>query len=357
MNAQRLTPHPARQRQLLLLGTGTVGSAFIARYQTLQQRGVALPCLHGVANSRTVLRCGQEPAQRLLQARSAPAVAAPPALEAETEALHAGDVVVDATASDAVAEQHARWLARGVHVVTANKLGAGAQLSRAQAIVQACAAGGGFYGDSATVGAGLPLLSSLRALIAGGDRIHAVEGVLSGSLAWLFHHYDGRRAFSQWVAEAVQAGFTEPDPRLDLAGEDVQRKLLILARASGLPLEAAQVRVHSLVPSTLAGLPLSQALSQLQLLDAPLQDQWQQARARGHVLRFIGRVDADGAEVGLRSLPPDHPMAQGAGTDNRVALHSDRYREQPLLIQGPGAGARVTAAALLDDVVRIHAIP
>ncbi|MDV3469362.1 homoserine dehydrogenase [Stenotrophomonas sp. C3(2023)] len=357
MNAQRLAPHPARQRQLLLLGTGTVGSAFVERYQTLQQRGVALPSLHSVANSRTVLRCGQAPGQHLRQARSAPVPTAPRAVGVEIDALQAGDVVVDATASDAVAEQHAAWLARGMHVVTANKLGAGAQLTRAQAIVQGCAASGVRYGDSATVGAGLPLLSSLRALIAGGDRIHAIEGVLSGSLAWLFHHYDGKRAFSQWVAEAVQAGFTEPDPRLDLAGEDVRRKLLILARASGLPLEAAQVRVHSLVPAPLARLSLQEALSQLQQLDVPVQDQWQRAQARGHVLRFVGCVDGRGAEVGLRTLPPDHPMAQGAGTDNRVALHSDRYREQPLLIQGPGAGATVTAAALLDDVMRIHAIP
>jgi homoserine dehydrogenase len=155
------------------------------------------------------------------------------------------------------------------------------------------------------------------------------------------------------VREALAAGYTEPDPRLDLSGEDVRRKLLILARSSGLALDAAQVHVDSLVPSALAALPLDDAVAELEQLDAPLQARWQQATDSGRVLRFVGRVDADGAQVGLRELPADHPLAQGAGTDNRVAIHSDRYRTQPLLIQGPGAGAEVTAAALLDDVLRI----
>jgi len=237
--------------------------------------------------------------------------------------------------------------------VTANKLGRGAQLARAQAIAESCADSGARYGDSATVGAGLPLLSSLRALVAGGDHIHAIEGVLSGSLAWLFHRYDGRSPFSLAVREALDAGYTEPDPRVDLSGEDVRRKLLILARSSGLALDAAQVQVESLVPAALADVPLDEALAALEQLDAPLQARWQQAHAQGRVLRFVGRVDVVGAQVGLRELPADHPLAQGAGTDNRVAIHSDRYRQQPLLIQGPGAGAEVTAAALLDDVLRI----
>lgn len=189
--------------------------------------------------------------------------------------------------------------------------------------------------------------------MAGGDHIHAIEGVLSGSLAWLFHRYDGQSPFSAAVREALAAGYTEPDPRLDLSGEDVRRKLLILARSSGLALDASQVEVDSLVPEALAALSLEDAVAALEQLDAPLQARWQQAHDNGRVLRFVGRVDGEGAQVGLRELPADHPLAQGAGTDNRVAIHSDRYHRQPLLIQGPGAGAEVTAAALLDDVLRI----
>lgn len=343
----------APTRRLALLGTGTVGTAFVQRYQSLQARGVALPAFSWLANSRTARACAHAPDHELQQANLA--ARGVPALQpwAEAEGLQRGDVVVDATASDDVANWHEHWLARGVHVVTANKLGQGAQLARAQAITNGRLGGGAQYGDSATVGAGLPLLSSLRALVAGGDRIHRVEGVLSGSLAWLFHHYDGQRAFSAWVREAASAGYTEPDPRVDLSGEDVRRKLLILARASGIALRGEQVAVTSLVPAALAALPTDAALAQLSLLDAPLLAAWRQAREQGGCLRFVGGFDHDGATVGLRILPLDHPLAGGGQTDNRVAIHSDRYPNQPLLIQGPGAGADVTAAALLDDVLAI----
>ncbi|WP_369968129.1 homoserine dehydrogenase [Stenotrophomonas rhizophila] len=343
----------APARRLALLGTGTVGTAFVQRYQSLQARGVALPAFSWLANSRTARACAHAPDHELQQANLA--ARGVPALQpwAEAEGLQRGDVVVDATASDDVANWHEQWLARGVHVVTANKLGQGAQLARAQAITEGRVGGGAQYGDSATVGAGLPLLSSLRALVAGGDRIHRVEGVLSGSLAWLFHHYDGQRAFSEWVREAASAGYTEPDPRVDLSGEDVRRKLLILARASGIALRGEQVAVNSLVPAALAALPTDAALAQLSLLDAPLHAVWQQAQEQGGCLRFVGGFDHDGATVGLRILPLGHGLAGGGQTDNRVAIHSDRYPTQPLLIQGPGAGADVTAAALLDDVLAI----
>src|SRR5690606_34237137 len=230
------------------------------------------------------------------------------------------------------------------------KLGHGGLLARSQAICEAQARTGASYGDSATVGAGLPLLRSLRGLVAGGDHIHAVEGVLSGSLAWLFNRYDGSRPFSALVAEAASAGYTEPDPRVDLSGEDVRRKLLILARAAGLALEVRQVQVESLVPPALAQLPADAVAAALPQLDAALAARLQQARAQGGVLRFVGRFDADGAQASLQVLPAAHPLAAGAGTDNRVAIRSDRYREQPLLIQGPGAGGEVAAAGRRDDV-------
>jgi len=351
--SRRLVP-AVRTPRLALLGTGVVGSAFVSRYESLQQRQLRLPRFEWLANSRIARDCGAGIGQALVEAREAPrndAIALQP--WAETTALQAGDVLVDATASDAVASWHADWLARGVHVVTANKLGQGAHWERAEAIGNARHVGEAHYGDSATVGAGLPLLSSVRALVAGGDHIHAVEGVLSGSLAWLFHRFDGQAPFSACVRAAGQAGYTEPDPRIDLSGEDVRRKLLILARAAGVPLRAEQVVVESLVPEALAALPQAQFDARLAELDELLATRWRHAQDAGRVLRFVGRFDAHGATVGLRALPASHPLAGGGGTDNRVAIHSDRYREQPLLIQGPGAGAEVTAAALLDDVLRL----
>ncbi|KAF1712919.1 homoserine dehydrogenase [Pseudoxanthomonas sacheonensis] len=349
--AQRSSPAP----KLALLGTGVVGTAFVARYQRLQQAGHALPELAWLANSRTLQYCGDLPMRALEEARASTleAGALPP--WAETEALRRGDVLVDATASESVADWHADWLARGVHVVTANKLGRGGALSRAGAIAQARQESDACYGDSATVGAGLPLLRSLRELVAGGDRIHRVEGVLSGSLAWLFNHYDGMRPFSGFVRQARQLGYTEPDPRLDLSGEDVRRKLLILARAAGLPLHAEAVEVESLVPQRLAALPLQEIDEGLELLDVPLAARFKDAYRNGAKLRFLGRFDESGAHVGLQALPADHPLCGGGGADNRVAIFSDRYSEQPLVIQGPGAGAEVTAAALLDDVLSVGA--
>ncbi|KAB7772301.1 homoserine dehydrogenase [Xanthomonas maliensis] len=341
--------------RLALLGTGTVGRAFVARYTALQQRQLQLPRFDWLANSRVAQACDVDATQALRLANAAPRGQAVLQPWAETPALRAGDVLVDATASDVVADRHAEWLGRGVHVVTANKLGRGAALSRAQALEAARHAGGAAYGDSATVGAGLPLLSSVRALVAGGDHIHAIEGVLSGSLAWLFHRYDGSTPFSACVREAMAAGYTEPDPRIDLSGEDVRRKLLILARTAGQPLEAEQVHVDSLVPQALAAAPVDALDSRLEALDGAIDARWRQARAAGRCLRFVGRVDAHGASVGLRELAADHPLAGGGGTDNRVAISSDRYSVQPLLIQGPGAGAEVTAAALLDDVLRFVA--
>ena len=355
-NVVRLAAASRSAPKLALLGTGVVGSAFVARHQRLIDRGLPVPALAWLANSRALHPCDGSSLEALEQARQA--ASRPGGLPpwAEVEALRSGDIVVDATACETVADWHAEWLSRGVHVVTANKLGRGGSLPRSQAIAQESEKSGARYGDAATVGAGLPLLSSLRALVAGGDHIHRVEGVLSGSLAWLFSQYDGVRPFSELVRQARVSGYTEPDPRLDLSGEDVRRKLLILARAAGLPLQADEVQVESLVPAQLAALPLAELDAALGQLDECLALRFKDACRNGRKLRFLGRFDTHGASVGLQALRADHPLCAGGGTDNCVAIFSDRYPDQPLVVQGPGAGAEVTAAALLDDVLRINSL-
>ena len=344
---------PAR---IALLGTGTVGRAVLERLVSWSGSPLgARMSLVYAANSRHALggRFGLLPegVADLLQHEGQPSRLS--AVELALQGAHGPRIVVDATASEEVALNHARWLSQGIHVVTACKLGQGTSLARWHAIRAACVEGGACYGDSATVGAGLPLLRSIRELRAGGDRIHAIAGVLSGSLAWLFNHYDGLRAFSGFVREARDAGYTEPDPRDDLSGEDVRRKIVILARAAGVELESNEVVVDSLVPTTLATLPKADVDAALPQLDQPLRDRFAHAYKNGEKLRFIARLENGKARVGLESLPADHPLAGGAGTDNRVAIWSDRYARQPLVIQGPGAGAEVTAAGLLDDVLRI----
>ncbi|NLW95948.1 homoserine dehydrogenase [Luteimonas wenzhouensis] len=342
-----------RGGRIALLGTGVVGSAVVARYRQLAERGVALPPFAWLSNSRVQVANEGSLESAIATAHAAPRRTGTVPPWAEGEALARGDIVIDATASDTVAGWHPEWLARGIHVVTANKLGAGGDLTRAQAIVDAQREGGR-YGDSATVGAGLPLLRLLRELVAGGDRIHAVEGMLSGSLGWLLSRFDDTRPFSDLVREARDAGYTEPDPRVDLSGEDVRRKLLILARASGAMLEARDVRVSSLVPDALRDAAPDEVDARLAALDAPLRERFLTAYRSDARLCFVARFDAGrGASVALRALPLSNPLVSGHGTENRAAIFSDRYREQPLVVQGPGAGAEVTAAALLDDVLRI----
>ena len=347
-----------RPARLALLGTGTVGSALWSRLAAWEGTplGGRLSLVH-VANSRVAIshHNGIPASTADIFIRNSPQTSS---LDAVDAALVGGGtrIVIDATASDDVAAEHATWLARGIHVVTASKLGQGTSLERWHAIQSARRVGRTRYGDSATVGAGLPVLRSLRDLQSGGDRIHAIAGVLSGSLAWLCNHFDGQRRFSDFVGEARNAGYTEPDPREDLSGEDVRRKLLILARAAGHLLPVDAVQVDSLVPAALAALASADVDDDgLQQLDVPMRDRHASASGNAERLCFIARLQDGLATVGLESLAADHPLVGGTGTDNRVAIWSDRYREQPLVIQGPGAGASVTAAALLDDALAIHA--
>ena len=162
------------------------------------------------------------------------------------------------------------------------------------------------------------------------------------------------RPFSSFVREARSLGYTEPDPRIDLSGQDVKRKLLILARTAGYALEADAIKVESLLPPELANANLQDVDSQLESLDAPLRARFLAAHRVGRRLRFIARLNQAGeATIGLEELAPDDALANGSGCDNRVAIWSDRYPDNALVIQGPGAGAEVTAAALLDDAIRL----
>jgi len=342
---------------IVLLGTGVVGGALL---KLLNTPAAASLRLVGVANSRRQQTDPAQLARRNLR-EQLDHEGEPRDNAALLAALEASDapikVIIDATASVSLAARHAEWLARGCHVVTANKALAGGDLSGWSAL-QAALGNGGAYGDSATVGAGLPVLSTLRRLRGCGDALVRLEGVFSGSLSWLFNQYDGSRPFSELLREARQLGYTEPDPRSDLSGEDVARKLLILARNAGFALGSDEVRVEGLVPESLRGIDVESFLARLQELDEPLAARHADAASRGNVLRFLARLDQSGqASVGLVEVPKTHPAARLHGTDNQFALTTTRYPVQPLVIQGPGAGPEVTAQALLGDVLALRARP
>jgi aspartokinase/homoserine dehydrogenase 1 len=338
---------------VVLLGTGVVGRALLTLLATPSANTLRLV---GAANSRRqhVLAGGLRPADvadALAKARDGRDNG--PLLAALDESGAQRKVLIDATACTKEASRHAEWLSRGYHVVTANKALAGGHLQGWRAL-QAASAGGAIYGDAATVGAGLPVLSTLRRLRRCGDSLLTLEGVFSGSLSWLFNQYDGSRPFSALLRDARRLGFTEPDPRSDLSGEDVARKLLIIARHAGFALGSDEVEIESLVPESLRGVETKVFLDRLEELDEPLARRHAEAKANGKVLRYLARLNQRGrARVGLVEVGLDHPASRLSGTDNQFALTTTRYHSTPLVIQGPGAGPEITAQALLGDVLAI----
>jgi bifunctional aspartokinase / homoserine dehydrogenase 1 len=265
-------------------------------------------------------------------------------------------VIIDCSASAAVAGRYAHWLSEGIHIVTPNKKANSAAHGDYERIREARRIAGAHYLYEATVGAGLPVIQTLRDLRETGDEIRRIEGIFSGTLAYLFNTWDGSQPFSTVVRQAKTLGYTEPDPRDDLSGMDVARKLIILGREMGLALELADVRVESLVPEALASSSVPDFLARLDEFDAPMLARLEAARARGHVLRYVGAVGADGcAEVGVVELPASHPFANIALTDNIVRFQTARYDQNPLIVQGPGAGPAVTAAGVFADLLRVCA--
>ena len=265
-------------------------------------------------------------------------------------------VIVDCSGSNEVAAKYPQWLAAGIHVITPNKQAGAGPLDRYRAIKAAAAQSGARFRYEATVGAGLPVMQTLRDLIDTGDELTAVAGIFSGTLAWLFNRYDGSIAFSELVREAHKLGYTEPDPRDDLSGIDVARKLVILAREAGRELSLENVAVENLVPESLLGAGREEFMSRLSELDAPIAARLAAAKAKDRVLRYVAQLDKDGkASVGLVELPRSHTFANLQLTDNVVQFSTKRYNSNPMVIQGPGAGPEVTAAGVFADLLRVAA--
>ncbi|GMU42354.1 MAG: bifunctional aspartate kinase/homoserine dehydrogenase I [Xanthomonadales bacterium] len=346
-----------------IIGPGTVGQALVQ--QIAEARGRLKREAHldlrvrAIATSRKMLLQEQQidlPHWREQLAERGDVVD----LDALARHVHAEHlphaVIIDCSASSAVADQYPKWLAAGIHVLTPNKQAGGGPLARYRAVQAAAKSGRARWRYEATVGAGLPVIGTLRDLIDTGDRIERIEGIFSGTLAYLFNRFDGEAPFSELVRQAKAAGYTEPDPRDDLSGLDVARKLVILAREMGLDIEVDQVHVESLVPAELREASVEGFLAGLNCLDAPMRARFDEARANHQVLRYCAVLEADGrAEVALKALPAFHPFAHIALTDNIVSFATQRYRNNPLIVRGPGAGPDVTAAGVFADLLRVAA--
>ncbi|AAW86761.1 fused aspartokinase II/homoserine dehydrogenase II [Aliivibrio fischeri ES114] len=266
-------------------------------------------------------------------------------------------VVLDVTASADLANRYSKIAEQGMHLISANKVAGSAPSADYQAVIDAFAKTSRHWLYNATVGAGLPINHTVRDLRESGDEIIALSGIFSGTLSWLFQQYNGDVPFTELVDLAWQQGLTEPDPRHDLDGSDVMRKLVILAREAGLHIEPNQVKVESLVPSELLETCLDDFLSQGEVINELLLERLTKAQKEQKVLRYVARLNKDGsATVGIEALPEYHALANLLPCDNIFAIESKWYKDNPLVIRGPGAGREVTAGAIQSDLNRIASL-
>ncbi len=263
-------------------------------------------------------------------------------------------VLIDCTANQEVADRYVEWLERGIHIITPNKRAHSGPMAYYQTLKLSGGSRTHFLYE-ATVGAGLPVIHTLKDLVATGDEIRNISGIFSGTLAYLFNLFDGTRPFSEIVRDARTKGYTEPDPRDDLSGKDVARKAVILAREAGLALELDDIAVESLVPPALGRASVEEFLKRLPDFDAPMAERVSAARRAGQVLRYVAAIDVQvgKAKVGLESFAPQHPFANISLTDNIVQFVTGRYCDNPLIIRGPGAGPAVTAGGIFADLLRL----
>ncbi|MGR5279391.1 bifunctional aspartate kinase/homoserine dehydrogenase II [Vibrio rotiferianus] len=263
-------------------------------------------------------------------------------------------VVLDVTASKDLAARYVEIAQQGIHLISANKVAGSAGSQYYHQVQDAFAKIGRHWLYNATVGAGLPINHTVRDLRESGDDIVALSGIFSGTLSWLFQQFDGSVPFAELVDLAWQQGLTEPDPRSDLDGSDVMRKLVILARESGLDIEPESVRVESLVPEELRELSLDAFFDHGDILSEILQERLTKAQKNDQVLRYVARLERNGkATVGVEALSREHALANLLPCDNIFAIESKWYKDNPLVIRGPGAGREVTAGAIQSDLNRL----
>ena len=350
---------------VFLLGVGTVGGELLR--QLRESTAAADWSLSGIASSR---RMSLERRRRDRDRWSSALLDGAGASTTDLEALAVfvrstpgPSVLVDCTASEGMVDLYAELLAAGIDVVTANKKPLAAPQSSWDLLVDAQAvAGAGRLYHEATVGAGLPVVRPLADQVATGDRVHRIEGLFSGTLSFLLHRLRQGATFSAALAEARERGFTEPDVREDLSGQDVARKLLILARVAGARLELSDIRVTSLLPDgrgfrEAAPDEVWRRLPELDSAFAKLVAECAgENRVAAYLASFLdGPAGAPRATVGIERVPLDHPAASAIGTENLFAFTTERYRERPLVVRGPGAGPAVTAAGVFGDLLTVAA--
>jgi aspartokinase/homoserine dehydrogenase 1 len=271
-----------------------------------------------------------------------------------TELNFRNSVFVDNTANESVSKLYASYLKQSVAVVTCNKIACSSNYANYQYLKYLAREYNAPFLFETNVGAGLPIIDTLKNLIASGDKVTKIQAVLSGSLNFIFNNFDENNSFFNVVKQAGIEGYTEPDPRIDLSGVDVMRKILILARESGTKLELSDIKNNSFLPqASLEAKSVPEFLETLNSEADHFNKIQQKAAANNCRLKFVAEFDNGAANVSLKEIPSDHPFYNLDGSDNIVLFFTERYSKQPLIIKGAGAGADVTASGLFADIIRI----
>jgi aspartokinase/homoserine dehydrogenase 1 len=346
---------------LFLAGVGNVGGTLIKQiseqYESLKKEHGLRIRIIGIANSKKMLfdenYVDFNQWKELLESKGEPLD-----MEKFIEKIKAlnlrNSIFVDNTASEEVAAVYEKLLNNSVSVVASNKIASSGSYDTYRKLNRLALKMRKKYLYETNVGAGLPILKTIQDMIKSGDKIFKVKAVLSGSLNFIFNHFKEGVAFSEVVKQAIAEGFTEPDPRIDLSGKDVMRKIVILSRESGYPVEPEEVAIDPFMPEALMELPSVDAfLEALPRYDDHFEELRQKAEKQGKKLRYVAEMENGRAKTGLQMTGPDEPYYRLDGKDNIVMIYSSRYNEQPLVIKGAGAGAEVTASGVFADIISI----
>ena len=348
---------------VFLMGIGTVGSNLLQQLQTQQEKLLKEKHLKikltGIANSRKMVfkRDGIDISTFMESLEKSDKISTLQGFADEVKAMNIyNSVFVDCTASDEVATLYKEILSSNISIVTANKVAASSNYENYSEIKKIAKRKGVKFLFETNVGAGLPIINTLNDLVNSGDKILKIEAVLSGTLNFIFNTISERIPLSQTIIMAKEEGYSEPDPRIDLSGVDVARKILILARESGYPIEMDEIKINKFVPDTFFEGSLDKFWNTISELDAEFEQNRIRLESGNKKWRFVAKFENGNAEVGLQEVDSKHPFYDLEGSNNLVMYTTERYHEFPMLIKGYGAGASVTAAGVFADLIKVSNI-